>query len=507
MKQKLLSLIVVLVMMTLLFAGCGKSESSVGTETDTNGSEGGEEEELVELHIAMFAAGDASDAQLVEDAVNEILREEMNAEVKIDFINFGAYRQQTNLMLSSGEEFDLMPTLMTPTLAAYVASGQFLPLDDLLEEYGQDIITNIPKEYIECGRVAGEIYGITTNRDLAASYGFTFRKDLADKYGIKAEDIKTLDDVEVVLRIIKENEPDLYPLVPQTGAYIASKWGEYDDLGDGNWLGVLLDGGTTFDVVNYYDSDDFKDFVYETRSWYEDGLIMPDILNNTDVNNAIVKNGKGFGYLSNIKPGFDIQETKAAGTEMVTVELIPAYSTTSNVQGIVWAIPSNSDRPDKAMELLNIMYNNVDISNLLIYGIEGKHYEVIDVDNGIIGYPEGVEATTTGYPGGLGWGWPNQFLGYIWEGNPADYWEQMDTFNRTATPSGALGFVFNAEEVSTEMAACANVIDQYKTALMGGVIDPDEALPKFNEDLEEAGMNNIIAEKQKQLDEWVTSQK
>lgn len=514
MKMKLLVLIMATVLTTLLLSACGdKTETKTTVETtgsDTKKSTDTEAttkaEPPTQIKMVMFSAGDVADAKLVQDAVNEIAKEKINVEVQIDYLNFGAYRQQTNLMLSSGEKLDLMPTLITPTLATYVASGQFIPLDTLLDQYGQGIKDNIAEQYIACGRVAGEIYGITTNRDLAASFGFTYRKDLGEKYGIDPTKIKSLEDVGEVLRIIKENEPNLYPLVPQSGSFISSSWGNFDNLGDGNWLGVLENVGETMDVVNYYASQDFLDFITITRSWYVEGLIMPDILNNTETGVSIVKNGKAFGYLSNTKPGFDQQETRAAGVEMVTVDIIPAFSTTSNVQGIVWAIPTNSDVPEAAMKFMNLMYSDVDISNLLIYGIKDMHYKVIDEANGIIDYADGVDATNSGYPGGVGWGWPNQFLGYVWNGNEADYWEQMNTFNRSATPSGALGFVFNADNVTTEMAACANVIEQYKNALMGGVIDPAEAFDKFNKELEDAGLNVIIAEKQKQLDEWSAAQ-
>lgn len=517
MKQKFLSLVLVVIMVGMLFTGCGSKTTdtedadttteAVKDTTGTTKTDTKTDEPLTNLRIAMFAAGDASDASKVQDAVNVILKEKINAEVQIDFINFGAYRQQTNLMLSSGESFDLMPTLITPTLATYVANGQFIPLDDLLQEYGQGILENIAPQYIDCGKINGEIYGITTNRDLAASFGFTYRKDLGEKYGIDPTKIKTLEDVGNVLKIIKENEPDLYPLVPQSGAFISSSWGDFDNLGDGNWLGVLENVGATNEVVNYYTSDAFKQFVTITHEWYQQGLIMPDILNNTETGNSIVKNGKAFGYLSNTKPGFDQQETRAAGMDMVTVDIIPAFATTSNVQGIVWAIPTNSENPEKAMQLMNLMYSDKDISNLLIYGIKDVHYKVIDEANGIIDYADGVDASNTGYPGGTGWGWPNQFLGYVWNGNPADYWTVMDNFNRTATPSGALGFVFNADAVATEMAACANVIEQYKNALMGGVIDPVDGLAKFEQELKDNGIDVIIAEKQRQLDEWAAANK
>ena len=44
------------------------------------------------------------------------------------------------------------------------------------------------------------------------------------------------------------------------------------------------------------------------------------------------------------------------------------------------------------MQVLNEMYSNPDVANLLIYGIEGKYYEFVDKEKGLIDYPEGVTA-------------------------------------------------------------------------------------------------------------------
>lgn len=46
---------------------------------------------------------------------------------------------------------------------------------------------------------------------------------------------------------------------------------------------------------------------------------------------------------------------------------------------------------------------------------------------------------------------------------------------------------------------------KYANALECGSIDPAEALPAFLEELETAGANTIIEEKQKQLDEYLAS--
>jgi putative aldouronate transport system substrate-binding protein len=75
--------------------------------------------------------------------------------------------------------------------------------------------------------------------------------------------------------------------------------------------------------------------------------------------------------------------------------------------------------------------------------------------------------------------------------------------NKNAAKSIALGFTCNMEPVADQVAACANVIAQYYTPLMNGVVDIDEVLPVFQQALHDAGIDDIIKCKQEQLDEWL----
>ena len=101
----------------------------------------------------------------------------------------------------------------------------------------------------------------------------------------------------------------------------------------------------------------------------------------------------------------------------------------------------------------------------------------------------------------------NQFLSYIWNGDDPKLWEKMNAFNKSAVMSKALGFSFNAEPVKTEVAAVTNVQNQYKVGLETGTLDPEVKLPEFVKALKAAGIEKIIAEKQKQLDEWAKAAK
>ena len=68
-----------------------------------------------------------------------------------------------------------------------------------------------------------------------------------------------------------------------------------------------------------------------------------------------------------------------------------------------------------------------------------------------------------------------------------------------------MGFSWDNSSVLNQVTACKNVKSKYENALGTGSIDPATALPAFLQELEDAGVNDIIQEKQKQLDAWLAS--
>ena len=56
------------------------------------------------------------------------------------------------------------------------------------------------------------------------------------------------------------------------------------------------------------------------------------------------------------------------------------------------------------------------------------------------------------------------------------------------------------------VAAVTAVNDEYWTLLNQGFLDPKTALPEYQERLKEAGVDELIAEIQKQYDEWLAKQ-
>lgn len=514
--------------LTLSLAACsgGTGNSSTGsTSSASESSESSEssadesseevdlrEPELVTLDIVTMASGkEESGIAQVEEAMNAILEEQFNVNVNLTFLPFGSYADQTTLMLSSGEGIDLIAVYMVP-FASCATTGQIMPIDDLLEKYGQGIIEELGWDMINCGRVDGELYGLTQGRDLAASEGFAYRLDLADKYDLDMDSVKTLEDLEEVLKVIKENEESVWPVAVSAGENIRN-WG-WDSLGDEMVnLGVLSDMAQDTTVVNLYETEQYENLVTTMYNWMQEGLIQADAVNTTETASTLLEAGTAFGYFTNLKPYYAEENNANLQNRIGVVDnMVSALATTDRVTMALWSIAGSCEHPEAAMKVLNSLYSDPEVANLYMYGVEGVHYEVLEegaVTNGQdrIYFADGLDATTTTYRKSGTWLCPNQFVGDIWgEDLPADYWDATRNFNNNSEKSAAFGFSFDATKTPNETAACTNVVNKYHKALVCGALDPAETLPKFNQELKDAGLDVIITEKQAQLDAWLAEQ-
>jgi len=495
---------------TMLISACGNGGNNVansGNDGTASTEEGGNASgalKPVELVMVFPAGGEPKDLQLVSDEINKLTKEKINATVKLIPIGFGAWAQQKTLMMSGNEQVDLIVSGLG-TYSQDVAKGQFLELDGYLDEQGQgvrDALDALDPAFLNATRIDGKIYAVPSIRDLAADFGITMRKDLVDKYNIDTTKIKSLDDLDAVFKIIKDNEPGIIPTVKYGISILDIYVGSFfDTLGEG--FGVLPGHDNGLKVVNMYETPEYADMLNTVRRWNQAGYVAKDAATSTETQYNLVKSGKAFSFISHMKPGIETQESRTTGKEMVSVHFRPAVTATSNIISIMWSIARNSKDPERAMMLLNLMYTDKDFINLLDYGIEGKHYE--KVSDNIIDYPQGVDATNSGYNMQMGWMFGNQSLSHIWNGDDPELWNKLAEFNKNAVKSKALGFTFNADTVKTEIAAVTNVQNQYKIALETGTVDPVTKLPEFNKQLKAAGIDKIIAEKQKQLDAWAAA--
>ncbi|NWL86183.1 ABC transporter substrate-binding protein [Paenibacillus sp. 79R4] len=492
----LLSLVIAV---SVILAGCGsKKEAAEGSPSDDSSSA------PYEITVAFFGS-EQKDMLEVQEAMNKITKEKIHATVKLLPIALGNWQQQINLMMAGNEKMDLMFTSSGFGYSTLVAKGQLNPLNDLLDKYGQGIKQALDPAFLTASQINGEIYAVTTVRDLASDYGILMRKDLLDKYQIEPATIQSLDDLDAVFQTIKDKEDNLVPLVaknPGTAPFDAG-YITYDPLSGG--VGVLPHYDNDLKVVNFFETKEYADELNVLRRWYQQGFMLKDAGTGKYDGREMVKAGKAFAYFSNLKPGTEVEASRKSGKEMIAVRLTDAYSTTDSITGMMWSIPKNSQDPVSSMKLLNLLYTDKELYNLFTWGIEGKHY--VKVSDHVIDYPQGMDIQHLGYNFGTPYMFGNQFLSYTWKEEDPDIWSKMDEFNNNAKKSKALGFSFDVSKVKNEMAAVNNVLSEFRVGLETGTLDPAENLPKFIEKMKAAGSDIIVSEKQRQLDEWLKTRK
>ena len=487
MLRKSVSVFLVAVMTAGLLAGCGSPGSS-----DLSGQE--------PYTVRIVADGFGSDEACAEisAAVSEITRAKFNTDVELVRYDFATYVDKVQTELASGEKIDLLGGVSDISIPSAASQGQVLALNELLESDGKDILADISAEDLGSTSVGGQVYAIRNNKELGLGLGFACNAEMLESLGIDYSNIKSEADMEPILQAVKEKYPDVYPWGSDSGAMgdflLAVDWLGRD-------FGVLMDSFDDSDttVVNFFTSDEYYELCKRRYEWSQKGLIMPDASINTEQVASLMGAGKVFCATTETKPG------RNTGIDITIIDVVPDYTMTSNLNNY-WFIPYTSEQPERAMQVLNEMYSNPDVANLLIYGIEGKYYEFVDEENGVIDYPEGVTSDSLGYTV-TAWHFPNELIAHKWVTDGADIWEDTIRFNKDCHPSQAKGFVWDSTDVTNEVVACMTVKNKYLKGLNTGDVDPDTIWEQMKEEYEEAGIQKIIDEKQKQLDAWLAENK
>lgn len=493
-------------------SGSGDDKESFDSSTISDNLT--DDEDIAKIVLAFYNSNNLSDAAVVADAINEITIPAIHTEVELMPVEMGAWSQQLSLMIAGDEALDLAPTFFAGpgTFDAMYSQKQLTKLNDLLNDYGQDILKTLPADYLKATTYDGDIYAIPINADKVSNLYLNMRKDILEEIGMleKAQNIKSMSDLEEILAAVKA-KTDLIPLAASGHAIIHfSTLLVNDTFADavsfdklvGDYVVTLSTDPTK--VVNLYETEEFRSSVAIIEDWFNKGYIHPDAATTDEDSNRYVISGKCFGFFS---AGENATAYIGAGEipfEMLQVCLASAPIATSNINTITWTIPVTSREPEAAMKFLNMMYTNKEIVDLLNYGVRDVHY-VVDED-GHYYYPEGMDFSNTTYYPSMTWLFGNQYLAGVWGEDPLDIREQSKKINENAQLSPIFGFVADASEYSTQIAGLTSATSEFVDQIKCGV-DSLENVEALVGKMKSAGIDEIVAGVQDQLDTWLKDNK
>ncbi|WP_372635551.1 ABC transporter substrate-binding protein [Cohnella sp.] len=482
-----------------------------GPNPSSDGGDSGKVEEIVFAMPSFNRIPD--DLSRVANAINAITVDKIG--VKIDYRVYGPadYAQKVNLALQSGEKMDIFTTL--GQFSNYVSKNQVYALDDLLAQHGKEMTAILDKDFgpdlLKANTINGQIYGIPVNKGMALPISFVYNADMLKGAGFSADDIESAEDLPAVFEAVKNANPDVVPFGPinvnpsDTNLVNLLK-GKHkvDFLTDTTGVGVVV--GDDGKVVNFYETDLFKNGARMMRDWYNKGYLQKDAATTTITSMEMIASGREFSFLGGYS-GLEIGKTISAqsGKNVEAKRISPFYFDTGAVNAVSWMVSSTSKAPEAAVKFLNLLYTDEKLINTILYGIEGEDY--VKVDEHHVRFPDGKDANTVPYTAMFSTGIVgSESLQYQFEGVSWSDIELKLRENKETERSPYFGFIFDQSQVKTQISAVNNVVNQYLPGLVTGSLDPETTLPKFVKALNDAGAADLIKSKQEQLDQWLASQ-
>lgn len=461
-----------------VLAGCGgKSEASTSKDGITT--------------LKWYTIGqEPKDLDKVVAEANKYLGDKIGVNIDMNFIDYGDYTQKLGVMINTGENFDLAFTCSwAGDYLGNARKGAFLELDPYLDAQGKDMKAAIDQRFWDGAKVDGKTYAVPNQKEISTAPMWVFTKEYIDKYDIPYQDIKTLEDLEPWLQLIKEKEPDITPLYITKG-FSAPQY--FDQLVDPIGIEYGQDG---FKIQNMFETQKMKDTLKTLTKYYNAGYINKDAATAQDD-----KSVKRFVTKGDGQPHAEVLWSKDLKYDVVANQMMDSYITNASTTGSMIGVSRNSKNPEKAVEFLNLLNTDPYIRNLINHGIEGTHYDRVEgSDNQIKLKPESENYKVGYYTLG------NLFITDVLHNEPTNKWDDFEEFNDAAENSPALGFKFDTSTVSTQIAAVNNVLEEFKATLYSGSVDNAEYVDKLNAKLKEQGIDQIIAEMQKQIDAWAAA--
>ncbi len=437
----------------------------------------------------------------IQAAVNAITVPEIGVEV--EFMTLLAQNSPTEYPnhIVAGKQIDLM-LLNNENIKDYVDQKMLLPLDDLLDRYGQQI-REMEADYVQLydGAVVNDrTYGLRIPSDQTGQCGALWvDPELLEEvsFSYDPERIYTLAELDTLFSKLKAAYPDAYPLGQITNNYGFSTSSFFLGIAWDNLTAPdpasLVVGSDSRELVNYYETDTYRNWLEYMRKWYLAGYIYPDSAITSATSVGLFRAGVVLSVPLVGSPG--MLDENSAGRPVVPLRLFPIYQGLSGRTGIFWTVPVTSREPEAATKFLNLMYHDERLVNLLTWGIPGRDYML--EETGAVTRLDGSL-----YSGALGV-FGDQRLCHEPGGEALR--QERAKFAAQAVPVNFqyAGFDFDTSGLTQEILAIDRVESQYVKLLEAGCVDLEAAYPAFLQKLYDAGLQRVIDEKQRQFDAWL----
>lgn len=457
----------------------------------------------------MWLVGDSVpdyDEMLAE--LNKIMERDLNATLKVNFTSWTDWKTKLRLVISSGEQVDLVHMAPWSIYDEQAKLGAFYALEELAPQYAPKTWASYSEEVLKQAQVNDHVYMLPFRYTDPEGNGFLYRLDLAKKYGLSK--IESIDDLEKYMKVVKEKE-GIIPynaggfdnqVMSESFAMWMKTWPDSADenlvVGQMNYIKVFQNDPEHPFVL--YEHESFKQALQYARRFYTNGYWSKNVLaNNTDSREAFLNGTSAITNLNPINANEEYRRLKAKNPDWELDWWSPyqnlSHPPKSPANNNGMSIPISSKNPGRVLMLLEKLHQDQAYADLTTFGIRGKHW---DLDgNGEIILPEGVTADTTGFPWDrpCPWGWREEKFYRSGPTKLKSTWPVVRDWIQYIYDNGAdkmfADFKFDKVPVEAEMAAIDSVKTQYLDPLIWGMVDPGKGYQELIDKMYQAGLQKV----------------
>ncbi len=468
------------------------------------------EGEVIKLRWAM-GTGDVApiDNAMVLEELNKMSRELIGVECDIQYFT----NDQLQISIQTGEVFDIYFTCSWyNNFNQAVSQGLFANLDGKIQELAPDLYAAMTEDVWNLAHSSdGGLYAVPVKKDYAAMNFITYPADIAKELGFeipaKVEKWDDLTDFLVAWKAtIPENE---YPVL--IGGNPAGLESSFDFIDRVVMIGCIM--GTT-KVTTVFEDPEVMERYRTMAKWYDLGLVNPDVAQLTE---TAIDTSKTRINFAQAWPGYDYSVSNGYNTEM-TCYAGPNLSV-DGVQGSMNALSITlEDDPAKleaALKYIELVNTNKLFADSLRFGVKGYHWDYVTEEQSK-DCAGGVLRTEIGKTNYNPWAFaqPAYFFTSILVSQEQidgtakapvmDQYEQYYAAIKTDAKASAMqGFTWDSSAFTTQIAEITAIKDEYYKNFCSGTVSIDEVYDEFIAKMNAAGLQEMIADAQAQLDAFL----
>jgi len=467
-------------------------------------------EEPIKITWAMGTGSTAPiDNAMVLEELNKMSRELIGVECDIQYFT----EDQLQLSINSGEVFDIYYTCSwyNNTNQA-ISKGLFLDVAEAVKTVTPGLYASMSEDVWNLATDAeGHLYAIPVKKDYAAMNFITYPSEKAAELGFEIpEKISAWSELTPFLEAWKATLPENeYPVL--IGGAARGLESSFDFIDRTALIGCVY--GTT-DVVTVFEDPEIMERYRALADWYKKGLINPDAPQITE---TAIDTSKVRIDMVQAWPGYDYSVSNGYPTEM-TLYAGPNLNV-DGVQGsmnaLSIALEEDIAKRDACLKYLELCYTNKLFNDTMRFGVQGYHWNYVTEEQN----PDcagAVLRTEVGSENYAPWGFsqPSYFTTSISVSEEqvagtakAPVLNQYDLYyaaiDADAKASAMGAFKMDTSAWTDALAEMTAIKDEYFADFATGARSIDDVYDEFIAKMNAAGLQEMIADAQAQLDAYL----